>query len=78
MGVICIYLVIGLLIKSKRTIQIAMVTLVLCSIRLIVFDLVQSDLATRAGVFLGVGVLMLGVGILYKKYKLRIEVDEKA
>lgn len=73
----CIYLVVGLLIKTKRVIQIAMCFLVFCSIRLVVFDLVQSDLATRSLVFLGVGSLMLGVSILYKKYKHRIEFCEK-
>lgn len=76
-GLICIYLLLGLVVKSKRSIQIAMAALIFCSFRLIVFDLTQSDLATRAGVFIGVGVLMLGAGFLYKKYKRRIDVDEK-
>jgi hypothetical protein len=72
----CIYLAIGLFVKSKRTIQIAMGALVLCCLRLMVFDMVQSDAATRALVFLGVGGLMLGVSILYKKFKHRIEFEE--
>ncbi|NGX43255.1 MAG: hypothetical protein K940chlam7_01549 [Chlamydiae bacterium] len=77
-GLICVYLAVGLLVKSKRSIQIAMSALVFCSIRLIVFDLVQSDLATRALVFIGVGSLMLGVSVMYKKYKHRIEIHEGA
>lgn len=75
-GLTCIYLTVGLLIKSKNSIQIAMTALFLCSIRLIVFDLVQSNLSIRALVFIGVGTLMLGISILYKKYKHRIEVHE--
>lgn len=73
-GLTTIYLCIGLWVKSKLSIQVAMGALVLCSLRLVIFDLVQSDLATRAGVFTGVGILMLAVSILYKKYKKRIEV----
>ena len=55
-----------------------MIALALCSGRLIVFDLMQSDLAIRALVFIGVGGLMLGISALYKKYKHRIESNEKA
>ncbi|MEM1283229.1 MAG: hypothetical protein AAGG81_06710 [Chlamydiota bacterium] len=75
-GLTCVYLAVGLLVKSKRSIQIAMAALIFCGARLIIFDLVQSDLATRALVFLGVGSLMLGISVLYKKYKHRIEIHE--
>lgn len=75
-GLTCIYLCVGLLIKSKRSIQIAMFALLFCSLRLIIFDLVQTDLAVRALVFIGVGALMLGMSILYKKFKHRIEAHE--
>lgn len=77
-GLTCFYLAVGLLVQSKRSIQIAMLVLAFCSIRLILFDLVQSDLAIRALVFIGVGSLMLGISVLYKKYKHRIEVRENA
>jgi hypothetical protein len=72
-GLTCVYLAIGLFVKSKRSIQIAMSTLAFCSIRLIVFDLVQSTSSTQALVFIGVGSLMLGISVLYKKYKHRIK-----
>lgn len=75
-GLTCVYLAVGLLIKSKRSIQIAMAALVFCSVRLIIFDLVQTDLTTRALVFIGVGSLMLGISVLYKKFKHRIEAHE--
>jgi uncharacterized membrane protein len=76
-GLSCIYLCAGLLVKSQRSIQIAMLALLFCSIRLIAFDLMQSDLAIRALVFIGVGALMLGISFLYKKYKYRIEDHEE-
>jgi uncharacterized membrane protein len=72
-GLACLYIAVGLLVKSQRSIQIAMAALVFCSVRLILFDLIQSDMATRALVFIGVGSLMLGVSILYKKFEHRIE-----
>lgn len=75
-GLTFIYLCVGLLIKSKRSIQIAMFALLFCSLRLIIFDLVQTDLAIRALVFIGVGALMLGMSVLYKKFKHRIEAHE--
>ncbi|MDB2613999.1 hypothetical protein N9Y92_02435 [Chlamydiales bacterium] len=75
-GLTCLYLSVGLLVKSKRSIQIAMAALLICSIRLIIFDLVQSDLATQSLVFIGVGSLMIGFSVMYKKYKHRIEVSE--
>lgn len=45
--------------------------LVLCVGRLIFFDLSGETLLTRGLVFLGVGVLMLGVNLLYNKYRSR-------
>lgn len=77
-GLTSIYISIGLVIKSKRSIQIGMLALVFCSARLLIFDLRQSDPSTRALVFIGVGGLMLGMSILYKKYKHRIVSNEKA
>lgn len=76
-GLIGVYLATGLVIKSKRTIQIGMVALVLCSGRMLIFDLVQTNLSVRALVFVGVGGLMLGISALYKKYKHRIEAHDQ-
>lgn len=72
-GLSSLYLALSLLVKSKLGIQIAMATLLICSIRLLVFDLVQSDISIRAIVFLGVGILMMLISIMYKKYKHRLE-----
>jgi hypothetical protein len=76
-GLISLYLGIGLFLKSKRSIQIAMTVLAICGVRLVMFDLVQSDLAVRALVFIGVGFLMLGISVVYKKFKYRIQAHEQ-
>lgn len=73
-GLSCGYLVLGLLTRSKLSAQIAMSALVICSGRLLIFDLVQTNLSIRAVVFLGVGILMMAIGLVYKKYKDRIEI----
>lgn len=77
-GLTSLYLSLGLLLKSKISIRIAMTALVLINLRLILYDSIQSDPAVRALVFIGVGALMLGISILYKKYKHRIEAHETA
>jgi hypothetical protein len=75
-GLCSAYLSLGLILRSKLSIQIAMGALLLCSIRLIAYDLVQSDIAVRALVFIGVGILMLSLSLIYKKYKHRIDRDD--
>ena len=74
-GLSSLYLSLSLWSKSKWGITIAMIALAICNIRLISFDLVQSNTATRALVFFGVGILMMMIGMLYKKYKYRIEIS---
>jgi uncharacterized membrane protein len=44
----------------------------LCIVRLVFFDLKESTTITKALVFVGVGLLMLGMNILYRKYKDRL------
>lgn len=44
----------------------------LCIVRLVFFDLKESTKVTKALVFVGVGLLMLGMNILYSKYKDRL------
>ncbi|MCE5318101.1 MAG: hypothetical protein LLG04_12180, partial [Parachlamydia sp.] len=72
-GLITLYLVLGLALRSKLSIQIAMWALGLCSIRLLAFDLIQHELSVKAIVFIGVGLFMLAISAIYKKYKHRIE-----
>ncbi len=75
-GLICAYMSVGLLVRSKSSIQIGTATLIFCATRLLIFDLVQSDLGVRAIVFIGVGVFSLTTSVLYKKYKHRIITNE--
>ncbi len=71
-GLTSVYITLGLLVKNKLTIRIGMGALILCSARLVIFDLMQSNILVRALVFFGVGILMMIVGVIYKKYKHRI------
>ncbi len=75
-GLTSLYICFGLMLKSKKAIQISMALLVVCSIRLLVFDLIQKNLSIRALIFIGVGILMLCMSILYKKLKHRLEMHE--
>lgn len=72
-GLTCLYLSLGLVAKSKWSIRMGMGILFACSVRLVVYDLTQSNTSVRAAIFLGVGLLMLCVSILYKKFKHRLE-----
>ncbi|MCB1107023.1 MAG: hypothetical protein KDK76_02885, partial [Chlamydiia bacterium] len=72
-GLICVYTMAALVIKSKRAIHISFGALGFCSLRLIAFDLTQQSLSTRACVFIGVGCIMLLISALYKKFKYRLE-----
>lgn len=71
-GLTSVYITLGLLEKNRLSIQIGMGALILCSGRLILFDLMQSNILVRALVFFCVGILMMIVGVVYKKYKHRI------
>lgn len=77
-GLIGIYLSVGLVIKSKRTIQIGMAALAYCCVRLLFYDLMQTNLTIRSLVFIGIGIMMLGISAIFKKYKHRIDANEKA
>ncbi|MBN1216106.1 MAG: hypothetical protein JXA99_11785 [Candidatus Lokiarchaeota archaeon] len=75
-GLIFLYALIGLIVKSKKTLKISMFSLVICSARLLIFDLVQTDPTKRVIAFVGVGCIMLVLSIIYKKFKHRIEIHE--
>jgi hypothetical protein len=63
----------GIFLREKHFVRVALVCLALCIVRLIGYDLAQTNLAVRAGVFVGVGVLMLGINALYRKFSHRIQ-----
>ena len=77
-GLTCLYLTLSLIMRSKISVQVSMCALGICSLRLIIFDLTQTNLSVRALVFLGVGLMMLLISVLYKKFKHRIEPRETA
>jgi uncharacterized membrane protein len=47
----------------------ALAGLAACVIRLLVIDMSQANLGLRGVVFIGVGLLMLGMNALYNKYR---------
>jgi hypothetical protein len=69
--------VISIVLKEKHFRYSALAGLGICVGRLIFYDLAKATTLVKAFVFLGVGLLMLGMHILYNKYKSRL-FDEMA
>jgi hypothetical protein len=68
---IFILVALSLWIRQKKMMHIAFSLMGLCVLRLLFFDLAQSDLSTRALVFIGVGILMILMYSLYTRFKER-------
>ncbi len=58
--------------RNIRVIQIAYTSLAACVIRLIFFDLRESDMLIRALVFIAVGGMMIMAQMMYKKFHYRL------
>jgi hypothetical protein len=65
LGVFCL----GTFLKEKHFLQVALAALAACVVRLVFFDLSQTDVAVRALVFVAVGAIMLLINALFKKYR---------
>lgn len=66
-------LILGILLKEKYFRYVSLSLVGLCVIRLMFFDLSNADFLIRALVLLGVGVVLLVMNSLFKKYKDRFE-----
>ena len=66
-------LILGILLKEKYFRYVSLSLVGLCVIRLMFFDLSNSDLLIRALVLLGVGVVLIIMNSLFKKYKDRFD-----
>ncbi|MBC7451198.1 MAG: DUF2339 domain-containing protein, partial [Cytophagales bacterium] len=66
-----IVFIISILLKEQHFRYIALGSLAICIIRLVFYDMVQASTLNRALVFLGVGLIMLGMNSLYNKFKTR-------
>jgi Predicted membrane protein (DUF2339) len=64
--------VISIMLREQHFRYVALTGVGLCIVRLVFFDLKESTTITKALVFVGVGLLMLGMNILYSKYKDRL------
>lgn len=62
----------GYFLRSKYMVHIAFAFLAFCVARLITYDLAQTDLLVRALVFVVVGILMIFIHVLYKKFAGRL------
>ncbi len=65
--------VLSILLKEQHFRYIALGALALAIIRLLFYDMAQAGTLNRALVFVGVGIIMLGMNSLYNKYKGRFE-----
>jgi hypothetical protein len=72
--VIEIFLVfaLGVFLRQKHFVHVANGALILCIGRLVLHDLAKTDVSVRAIVFVAVGLLMLGINAMYRKYRDRI------
>ncbi|WP_284651478.1 DUF2339 domain-containing protein [Flavobacterium terrisoli] len=66
-------LILGILLKEKYFRYVSLSLVGLCVVRLMFFDLSNTDFLIRALVLLGVGVVLLVMNSLFKKYKDRFD-----
>lgn len=66
-------LILGIILKEKYFRYVSLSLVGVCVIRLMFFDLSNADFLIRALVLLGVGVVLLVMNTLFKKYKDRFE-----
>ena len=70
---LCLFLtILGLYWRSILLVRISYATLGLCIIRLLFFDLRETDLLTRALMFIAIGVMMILAQVVYKKFRHRL------
>lgn len=63
---------IGFYLRSKWLVHIALLFLAFCVARLLFYDLAQTALIIKAFVFIVIGLLMIFIHIIYKKYASRL------
>jgi hypothetical protein len=66
-------LILGIILKEKYFRHVSLSLVGICIVRLMFFDLSNADFLIRALVLLGVGVVLLVMNSLFKKYKDRFE-----
>lgn len=72
-GEIFAIVVVGFALKHRLLVQIALTFLAFCVLRLLFYDLAQTDLLIRAIVFVIVGLLMVFIHMIYKKFADRLK-----
>jgi hypothetical protein len=64
--------VLSLVLRESLLRHLAVAALAVSVVRLLVYDMAQADLGVRGLIFIGVGLLMLGMNTLYNRYKERL------
>jgi hypothetical protein len=62
----------GVFLRQRHFVHVANAALILCIGRMVFYDLAKSEVSVRAVVFVSVGLLMLGINAMYRKYRDRI------
>jgi hypothetical protein len=62
----------GVFLRQRHFVHVANATLVACIGRLVLYDLARTDVSVRAIVFIAVGLLMLGINAMYRKFGDRV------
>ncbi|MGA9639352.1 DUF2339 domain-containing protein [Flavobacterium sp.] len=66
-------LILGILLKEKHFRYVSLSLVAICIIRLMFFDLSNADFLIRALVLVGVGIVLIVMNTLFKKYKHRFD-----
>ncbi|TVQ81133.1 MAG: hypothetical protein EA369_00535 [Bradymonadales bacterium] len=75
-GLCFMVFVLGTQLRVTNFLSVGFVAVGLCMLRLVFYDLSKTDFFTRGLVFIGVGVLMLGMNFVYRRYKLQLEASK--
>lgn len=65
--------VLSALLRENQFRYVALVGLGACLVRLVLIDMVEANLGLRGTVFVGVGLLMLGMNAIYNRYRTRYQ-----
>ena len=65
--------VLSAVLRENQFRHVALAGLGVCLVRLVLIDMAEANLALRGLVFIGVGLLMLGMNAIYNRYRVRFQ-----
>jgi uncharacterized membrane protein len=72
-GEACVIYVLGVGLRERQFRRLALIALGACLLRLLAIDMAQADLGLRGLVFIGVGLLLLGLNAIVHRFRSRFE-----